>query len=303
MIPDYQTLMRPVLECAQSGEANINDVVQVLAGKLGLSPAETAEMLPSGRQTRFANRVHWAKSYLKHAGLVEATRRGYFTITPDGLNALADREAIINNAYLEKYAAYQEFKQRSKPEDGEVDIVSLVSGQSSTPDEELREAHARIVSALATDLLDKVRAATPAFFEKLIITLLLAMGYGGSSDEAGRALGQSGDGGIDGVIDQDPLGVDQIYIQAKRYSETNTVGPGAIREFFGALSIKRAGKGIFVTTSTFTSSAIQTARELGGRIVLIDGMQLARLMVRYNVGCREEEVLSLKRLDEDFFEV
>ncbi len=303
MIPDYQTLMRPVLECAKDGEANINEVARILADKLKLTPAEVSEMLPSGKQTRFSNRVNWAKSYLKNAGLVEITRRGYFRITADGLAALADTTAAINNAYLEKYPAYQEFRARFRPEDDITGTVPEIHDQASTPDEELRAAHARIVDALAADLLDKVRAASPAFFEKLIITLLLAMGYGGSSDEAGRALGQSGDGGVDGVIDQDPLGVDQIYIQAKRYAETNSVGPGAIREFFGALSIKRAGKGIFVTTSTFTSSAIQTAKELGGRIVLIDGMQLARLMVRYNVGCREEEVLSLKRLDEDFFEV
>lgn len=284
MIPDYQTLMRPVLECAKDGEANINEVARVLADRLKLAPEEVSEMLPSGKQTRFSNRVNWAKSYLKNAGLVEATRRGYFRITADGLAALADTNATINNTYLEKYPAYQEFKARFRPEDDIAATAPEIHDQTSTPDEELRAAHARIVDALAADLLDKVRATTPGFFEKLIITLLLAMGYGGSSDEAGRALGQSGDGGVDGVIDQDPLGVDQIYIQAKRYSGANAVGPGAIREFFGALSIKRAGKGIFVTTSTFTGSAIQTARELGGRIVLIDGMQLARLMVRYNVG-------------------
>lgn len=301
MIPDYQSLMRPVLECATTGEVNINDVVHTLAVKLNLTPDEMAEMLPSGKQTRFANRVHWAKSYLKHAGLVEVTRRGYFRITPDGQGALADTAANINNAYLGRYSAYQEFRARSKTDDMEA-AISVTDNQTSTPDEDLREAHARIVEALALDLLDRIRGSTPAFFEKLIVDLLISMGYGGSSDNAGRALGQSGDGGVDGVIDQDPLGVDQIYIQAKRYSEGNPVGPGAIREFFGALSIKRAAKGIFVTTSTFTSSSVQTAKELGGRIVLIDGVQLARLMVRYNVGCREEEVLSIKRLDEDFFE-
>jgi len=155
---------------------------------------------------------------------------------------------------------------------------------------------------LASELLDRVRISPPAFFEKLIVSLLLAMGYGGTSKEAGRPLGQSGDDGIDGVIDKDPLGVDQVYLQAKRYAEGNNIGAGTIRDFYGALSLKRAHKGIFVTTSAFSPSAIQTARDLHSRIVLIDGIQLAQLMIRYNVGCRDEEVLYLKKIDEDFFE-
>ncbi len=170
-----------------------------------------------------------------------------------------------------------------------------------TPDETLRQAHQTINAALAADLLDRVREASPAFFERLIVDLLLAMGYGGTSEEAGRALGKSGDDGVDGVIDQDPLGVDQIYIQAKRYAAGNAIGAGAIRDFFGALSLKKVQKGIFVTTSTFSPSAVQTARELM-RIVLIDGDQLAKLMIRYNIGCRDEEILHLKKVDEDFFE-
>jgi restriction system protein len=173
---------------------------------------------------------------------------------------------------------------------------------TATPDETLRKAHSAIEAALSAELLDRVREAPPAFFERLIVELLVAMGYGGTSEEAGRALGQSGDDGVDGVIDQDPRGVDQIYVQAKRYSEGNNIGPAAIRDFFGALSLKKAHKGIFVTTSTFSSSAVQTARDLGSRIVVIDGSQLAKLMIRYNIGCRDEEVLHLKKIDEDFFE-
>ena len=172
-----------------------------------------------------------------------------------------------------------------------------------TPDEALRRAHTAITSALAEDLLDRVRKSSPAFFERLIVALLLAMGYGGTSEDAGRALGQSGDAGVDGVIDQDPLGVDQIYVQAKRYGDGNNVGAGAIRDFYGALSLKKAQKGIFVTTSAFSSGAIETARGLGSRIVLIDGLQLAKLMTRYNVGCRDEDVLHIKKIDEDFFDV
>ena len=305
MIPDYQTLMRPVLECAASGEAKIGDTVDQLAGKLGLSADDRAQMLRSGKQTTFANRVHWAKTYLVKAGLAEATRRGYFQITARGATALAEPTAVINNAYLEQFKEFQDFKTRVNQTDEGNDAplaqASIPLGVE-TPDEALRRAHSAITGALATDLLDRVRKATPRFFERLIVELLLAMGYGGTSEEAGRALGQSGDGGVDGVIDQDPLGVDQIYVQAKRYAEGNNIGAGAMRDFFGALSLKKAQKGIFVTTSAFSQPAIDTARGLGSRIVLIDGQQLARLMIRYNVGCRDEDVLHIKRLDEDFFE-
>jgi restriction system protein len=166
----------------------------------------------------------------------------------------------------------------------------------------MRAAHRRIEAALAEELLDRVRAAPPDFFERLIVNLLLAMGYGGSAADAGRALGRSGDDGVDGVIDQDALGLDRVYIQAKRYAASNSVGPGAIRDFFGSLDRHKAAKGLFVTTSGFTSSARETADYLSKRIVLIDGEQLTRLMIRHNVGCRIEEVLHVKKVDEDFFE-
>ena len=305
MIPDYQTLMRPVLECAANGETRIGDAVDKLAEKLGLSADDRAQMLPSGRQTTFANRVHWAKTYLVKAGLAEGTRRGHFRITARGEAALADSTAIINNAYLDQFKEFQDFRARVNQDDGGSDAPLARAPAplgDETPDEALRRAHGAITGALAADLLDRVRKAKPDFFEKLIVELLLAMGYGGTSEEAGRALGQSGDDGVDGVIDQDPLGVDQIFVQAKRYAEGNNIGAGAIRDFFGALSLKKAQKGIFVTTSAFSQPAIDTARGLGSRIVLIDGQQLARLMIRYNVGCRDEDVLHIKRLDEDFFE-
>lgn len=310
MIPDYQSLMRPVLTCAAAGETRIGDVVDRLADKLTLTTEERAELLPSGKQTRCANRVNWAKSYLAKAGLVENTRRGYFRITPRGQAALADTSATINNAYLDQFKEFQDFKAKvneagsttagTSPAQAAAPFSNPVA--TETPDEALRKAHGAITGALATDLLDRVRKATPAFFEKLIVELLLAMGYGGTSEEAGRALGQSGDDGVDGVIDQDPLGGDQIFVQAKRYAEGNNIGAGAIRDFFGALSLKKAQKGIFVTTSAFSQPAIDTARGVGSRIVLIDGLQLSRLMIRYNVGCRDEDVLHVKRVDEDFFE-
>ncbi|MBN8505821.1 MAG: restriction endonuclease [Burkholderiales bacterium] len=312
MIPDYQSLMRPVLACAAAGESRIGDTVDRVADQLGLTPEERAELLPSGKQTRFANRVNWAKAYLAKAGLVENTRRGYFRITLRGQAALADAAATINNAYLDQFKEFQDFKAKVNEADGAASGSAAAPAQVSaslsavvdteTPDESLRKAHAAITGALAADLLDRVRQATPAFFERLIVELLLAMGYGGTSEGAGRALGQSGDDGVDGVIDQDPLGVDQIFVQAKKYKDGNNIGAGAIRDFYGALSLKKAHKGIFVTTSAFSQPAIDTARGLGSRIVLIDGLQLARLMIRYNVGCRDEEVLHLKKIDEDFFE-
>jgi len=305
MIPDYQTLMRPVLACTAAGETKIGDAVEQLADKLGLTPDERAQLLPSGKQAMFANRVHWAKTYLVKAGLVEGTRRGYFRITARGQAALVDATATINNAYLDQFKEFQDFKVKVNEADGATAVTPALASaplSTETPDEALRKAHGAITGALAADLLDRVRNATPAFFEKLIVELLLAMGYGGTSEEAGRALGQTGDDGVDGVIDQDPLGVDQIFVQAKRYAEGNNIGAGAIRDFYGALSLKKAHKGIFVTTSAFSQPAVDTARGLGSRIVLIDGLQLSRLMIRYNVGCRDEDVLHLKKVDEDFFE-
>lgn len=302
MIPDYQTLMRPVLECAASGEVRIGDVVELLANKLGLTAEERAVILPSGKQTRFANRVNWAKSYLKQGGLAEITGRGRFTITDRGRAALADKAATINNAYLAQFEDFQSFKNKASDADAETPTTADTLETESTPDEALRRAHSTITVALSAALLDRVRNGTPAFFERLIVQLLIAMGYGGNSEEAGRAIGQSGDNGVDGVIDQDPLGVDQIYVQAKRYGEDNNIGADAIRDFYGALSLKKAQKGIFVTTSAFSTAATETARGLGSHIVLVDGAHLARLMIRYNVGCRDEEIIHLKKLDEDFFE-
>jgi len=302
MIADYQSLMRPVLECAAKSEVRISDVVDELADKLKLTDEERNELLPSGKQTRFSNRVHWAKSYLKQAGLVKSTRRAHFVITDRGKAALADPAADINKDYLERFEEFQQFQSRTKETEDTGANPSVEADRQATPDEVLRAAHKKINAALSAELLDRVRESSPAFFENSIIELLLAMGYGGTSEEAGRALGKSSDDGVDGVIDQDPLGVDQIYVQAKRYAETNNVGAGAIRDFFGALSLKKAQKGIFVTTSSFSPSAIQTAKSLGSRIVLIDGVQLARLLIRYNIGCRDEEVLHLKKIDEDFFE-
>ena len=299
MIPDYQELMRPVLEAAEAEPRKISDVVEELSVSFQLSEEERAELLPSGKQTRIANRVHWARSYLKQAGLVSNPRRGWYELTEQGRSALSDTSEI-NSKYLEQFDEFQDFKSRTRG--GDTGEEHLAPDDSETPDESIQAAHKRLNAALAANLLDYVRSASPAFFESLIVELLIAMGYGGSTEDAGRALGQSGDNGVDGVIDQDPLGVDQIYLQAKRYGANNLVGPGDIRDFYGALSIHRATKGIFVTTSGFTSSGIQTAASLGSRIVLIDGPELAKLMIRYNIGCRDKDVLHIKQIDEAYFE-
>jgi restriction system protein len=301
-VPDYQSLMLPVLRAATAGEQRIGAVVQRLGEELGLSEAARAALLASGRQTIFANRVHWAKTYLAKAGLVEATKRGHFRLTPRGVDVLAASPERIDNRFLSRFEEFRQFSDRSaQPTDDEV-VPEPADAAEQTPDEIMRAAHRRIEAALAEELLDRVRAAPPDFFERLIVNLLLAMGYGGSAADAGRALGRSGDDGVDGVIDQDALGLDRVYIQAKRYAAGNSVGPGAIRDFFGSLDRHKAAKGLFVTTSGFTSSARETADYLSKRIVLIDGEQLTRLMIRHNVGCRIEEVLHVKKVDEDFFE-
>ncbi len=303
MIPDYQTLMLPVLEVARDREVSTKEAISALADKFHLSEEERENLLPSSKQRTFDNRVNWAKTYLKQAGLVRYPKRGYYTATEEGKTALSKNPERIDNNFLRQYDAFLEFQARKGTQSlGSKTKQESVDDTDATPDEVLRAAHKSINETLAADLIDRVRQATPQFFESLIIELLLAMGYGGTSEDAARSLGQAGDNGVDGVIDQDPLGVDQIYVQAKRYAEGNNIGSGDIRDFFGALNLKKAQKGLFFTTSAFSPAAVQTARDLGMRIVLIDGKQLARLMIRYNIGCRDEEVLHLKKIDEEFFE-
>lgn len=309
MIPNYQQFMRPVLEAAKGGEVKYSEVKQTIVDTLGLTEEEKERRIPSGRQTFVANRIGWAKTYLTKAGLLELTRKGYFALTERGKEALQDT-AEINNAYLKRYNEFVEFLEKKNDksdldnDEMVVNSTQVTSDDSSenTPDETLREAYNTINRAMASDILELTRKVTPAFFERLLIDLLVAMGYGGSSEDAARELGKSGDDGVDGVIDQDALGVDQIYIQAKRYAESNKVGAGDIRDFFGALNLKNASKGIFITTSDFTAQARETAQKLSMRIVLINGNELAKLMLRYNIGCRDEQVLYLKKIDEEFFE-
>ncbi|MCC2604721.1 restriction endonuclease [Planctobacterium marinum] len=298
--------MRPLLEFAEQAngeEVKLSDAVNQLADRFNLTDAEREETLPSGRQSIVANRVGWAKTYLAKAELLESIRRGHFVITERGKHALANPNTKIDNDYLKQFDEFVAFANKSNGSEPSNDALTTEFAESQiTPDEALRKAYKTINEALAAEILDKTREVPPDFFENLLIELLVAMGYGGAGDSAAHALGKTGDNGVDGVIDQDPLGVDQIYIQAKRYAEGNNVSAGDIRDFFGALNLKKAHKGIFITTSNFTASAIQTAKDLGTRIVLIDGKELARLMLRYNIGARDEQVLHLKRIDEEFFE-
>jgi restriction system protein len=305
-IPDYQTLMLPVLRHSASGEVRIGDVVDKLAIEFQLNDDELAELIPSGKQTTFSNRVHWAKSYLKQAGLVQATKRAHFAITRRGSDVLKSGLTKIDIKYLKQFAEFVDFQNRSSTEEA-VEMLELPSndGQlndSITPDDLMRQTSRTIHIALGNEILDRLRISRPAFFERVVVQLLLAMGYGGTLAQAGKAIGKSGDNGVDGVIDQDTLGLDRVYVQAKRYAEDVTVGAGDIRDFFGSLDMHKASKGLFVTTSSFTKAAMETAEKLGKRIVLIDGRDLTKLMIRFNVGCRVEEVFEMKKIDEEFFE-
>lgn len=229
------------------------------------------------------------------------TRRAHFRVTDRGREVLASPPARIDIRFLSRFPEFEAF--RGVGSGGEKELAEeVVQTTGMTPDEMIRRAHEQLEEELGQELLSRIVRAPSEFFERLIVQLLIAMGYGGSAPEAGRALGKSGDDGVDGVIDEDALGLDRIYVQAKRYRDGNVVGPAAVRDFFGSLDRFKAAKGLFATTSSFSSAARETAELLSKRIVLIDGRQLARLMVRYNVGCRVEETVYLKKIDEEFFE-
>jgi restriction system protein len=308
--------MLPVLKLGAGGEKRIGDAIERISDQLGLTPEERAQLIRSGSISVIGSRVHWAKTYLKQAGLVEEPRRAWYRATPRGLEVLARHPDRIDNTVLMQFPEFIEFRKRSRRElaaaeqsDGEALPVNVTvsdsiepSGARTDPAEAIAQAHASLTALLLSDLLGKVRELTSAAFEKLVIELLLAMGYGGSRPDAARALGGSGDDGVDGVVDEDALGLGRIFVQAKRYQAGNNVGAAAIREFFGSLNMKKATKGLFVTTSAFTRDARETAEQLGTRIVLVDGEQLAALMIRFGVGCRVVDRIEMKRLDEDFFE-
>lgn len=299
-IPDFQTLMLPVLRAAQSGEVAIGAVIDALASEFGLTEEERATLLPSGRQATFANRVHWARFHLIKAGFLKPTRRAHVTLTDRGRKLLDGGPAKVDLRVLAQSPEYQQFRAGAAG-NGAAEPEPTPLTETRTPDEIMRQAYADTTDALASDLLARIKAASPAFFERLTVQLLVAMGYGGSVADAGRALGGSGDGGVDGVIDEDALGLDRIYVQAKRYGE-RPVGPEAINSFNGALDQKKAGKGLFVTTSTFTKAAEDAAAKASRRIVLVDGVKFARLMIQHDVGCRRVEEMIVRKVDEEFFD-
>lgn len=301
MIPKYHEIMLPLLKLLGKGQIISVQALQPLLEKhFHLTEEEKQERIPSGKQTLFRNRIGWASTYLKMAGLIEAPRKAHFRITARGLEVLATQPVCINDALLSEYPEYRLFRSKRNKEAKTYEKTPkpLAIDDTLTPEEALEASFDEIHSSLAIDLLAKVRELSPRFFERLVVELLVRMGYGGSVEDAGRAIGRTGDGGIDGVIKEDRLGLDSIYIQAKRW--TNSVGRPDIQSFAGALLQQGAKKGVFITTSCFTKDA-REASFTDLKIILIDGETLAKYMLEYNVGCTTQRIYEVKRLDEDFF--
>jgi restriction system protein len=301
-IPDFQSCMLPLLRLASDGtEHALAAAREALAAQFDLSPEDRSELLPSGRQRRFDNRVAWAKSYLDHAGLLRAPRRGHFEITERGHTVLQEGPSHIDIAFLERFEEFREFQRAAdKPVPSAVKDATIDDHhESETPEETLERAYQNIRAELASELLARVKASSPTFFERLVVELLLNMGYGRSRADAGRAIGGTGDEGIDGLISEDRLGLDTIYIQAKRWE--GTVGRPEIQRFVGALHGRRAHKGVFITTGTFSAEAGDYVSRIDPRVVLIDGRQLAEYMLDLNVGVTTRGTYELKRIDSDYF--
>lgn len=302
-IPDYQTLLLPVLKlAADEKEHKFSQAVEELADQFKLSMEERNQLLPSGSQTVFNNRVGWARTYLKQAGLLASPKRGFFTITPKGSELLATNPEKIDISVLEQFPEFIEFKSRRKEKNEDDSGLELPDQRdlSQTPEDALASAYTKLRSALEAEVLNSVKEASPSFFERLVVDLLVQMGYGGNRQDAGKALGRRGDGGIDGIINEDRLGLDVIYIQAKRWE--GSVGRPDIQKFAGALQGQRARKGVFLTTSCFTKDAVEYASHIESKIILIDGEQLSRLMVEHNVGVSTVGQYEVKKLDSDYFD-
>jgi restriction system protein len=304
-IPDYQTLMLPVLQCSAAGEVSVRDAVERLAREFKLTDEERTELLPSGKQAIFTNRVQWAKTYLVKAGLLQATRRGHFTITERGRAVLAQNLRRIDNGFLDQFEEFRQFRNAAQlpavSEDGE-QRAAPPTLEAATPEERVDGASKEIEEDLRAELLDRVLKMSPAFFEKVVVDLLLAMGYGGARADSGKRIGRTGDGGVDGVINEDALGLDIVYIQAKRYAPGNVVGVDKVREFSGAMEERGAIKGVFATTSHFAPAARAFAERVPKRLILVDGKELSKLLVRYGVGVRAVRTVELKKVDLDYFD-
>ena len=297
-IPDYQTILFPFLKIAEDGqEHSKREAIDKLADIFKLSETELRELLPSGKQELFDNRVGWTRTYLKKAGLIETTRRGYFQITERGRDLLVQNPSKIDVKLLKQYPEFREFisykNEKNEP------IISK-EYEVTTPQERLYNAYQQINEELAKDILQQIKTVSPKSFEHIVVDLLVKMGYGGSDKDAARAIGRSGDDGVDGVINQDTLGIDRIYIQAKRWND-KSVGHPDIRDFIGALDFKHAERGIFITTSTFTKEVKENVDRSSKRIILIDGNELAKLMITHKVGVSVEDTFELKKIDMDYF--
>lgn len=302
-VPDFQSMMLPLLQVFGDGtEHSIQETFQTLSRRFDLNDVELNELLPSGKQTKFQNRVGWARTYLSKAQLIQATRRAHYQITDRGLQVVHENPEKIDMRFLQQFPEYLAFKEREKGQERKRPDSNRSENPIRTPEEVLEDAYEQIRENLAQELLVRVLNSSPAFFERLVVELLVNMGYGGSRKEAARAVGQSGDEGIDGIIDEDRLGLDAIYVQAKRWKPAQAVGRPEIQKFVGALAGKRAKKGIFITTSSFSSDAMRYVNEIDARIVLIDGKKLAEFMIDYNVGVTELTSYQLKKLDSDYFE-
>lgn len=304
-IPDYQALMLPVLRNAATGETRVPDAADRIADELGLTDEGREEMLPSGRQRVFHNRIHWAKFYMGKAGLIDSPSRGRFIASEAGRALLARKPVTVDKDLLKTFPAFQEFYQKYEKGGGAESAgepaAKAALASEVTPEEQIEAAYSAIQGALKADLLQRVLGQSPAFFERLIVELLVAMGYGGSHERAALNLGKSGDGGVDGVIDEDRLGLDRIYVQAKRYAPHVSVGRPEIQGFVGSLVGLGATKGVFVTTSSFSTPATDYVRHIPQRVILIDGDRLTELLTEHDVGVRVSRTIAVKRVDEDFF--
>jgi restriction system protein len=298
-VPDFQSLMLPILEIyIDQLEHGQQEVIDLLSKKLKLSEEEINELLPSGKQNRFKNRVGWATIYLMKSGLLDRPSRGKYKISPRGQDVLKEKPQKINMKYLEKFPEYRDFKE-FRNENVEVNPPNTQSVETSTPQELLESSYQDLRWQLSHDLLERVKQSSPLFFERLVVDLLLNLGYGGSRRDAGKAIGRTGDDGIDGVINEDKLGLDVVHIQAKRWQ--NPVGRPDIQNFVGSLEGQKSKKGVFITTSKFTTEAKEYIKRIEKKIVLIDGEQLSQLMIDNGVGVSEESRYIVNKLDEDYF--
>lgn len=300
-IPDFQSIMLPLLDFASDGkEHRFRDAVQSLAEQFRLSEEERLKLLPSGRAPKFANRVGWATTHLSKAGVIERPRRGYFIITERGQSLLEESPDFVNLKLLDRYPEHVAFRSKNTDMVGGPAETERQREEGSTPAETIDEAYGVLRDGLAEEVLQQIKGCSPEFFERLVVDLLVKMGYGGTRAEAGRAVGKSGDGGIDGIINEDRLGLDVIYIQAKRWEAT--VGRPDIQQFAGALQGQKARKGIFITTSGFSKVAAEYARDIESSIILIGGDALAGLMIDHDVGVTLETSYEVKRIDSDYFD-